>query len=91
MGVGWRLWRLSWLIAWLLWWQFVASLVWVVHALVLSVQTVTSVRNISFVKLLTCPFGVFLEDVRRIFMQRLPDVRVTLGFLSPRRFAGGQC
>jgi hypothetical protein len=51
--------RLSYLKAWLFWWQFVASLAWVVLTLVLCVLTDMSVCNISSVELLMFLFGVF--------------------------------
>jgi uncharacterized membrane protein len=59
MGAGWRLWRLSYLIAWLFRWPFVASLAWVLMTLVLFALTVMSVCSISFVELLMFLFGVF--------------------------------
>jgi hypothetical protein len=54
IGAGWRLWRLSCLIAWLLCsWHFVTSLAWVMLTLGLCVETVMSaVCNIWFVELL---------------------------------------
>jgi hypothetical protein len=71
MSAGWRIWRLSWLVAWLFWWQFVASLTWVQRTFVHCVLTNMSACNISFVDLLMFPFAGFLGDVRREFMQRL--------------------
>jgi hypothetical protein len=58
-GAGWRLWRLSWLIALLFWWQFVAPLAWVLPTLVLCALGVMSVCNISFVELFRFLFGDF--------------------------------
>jgi hypothetical protein len=52
MEAGWRLWRLSWLIALLFWWQFVVSVAWVLHALVLCALMIMSVYSIAFVELL---------------------------------------
>jgi hypothetical protein len=51
-GADWRLWRPSLLITWLFWWQFVASLAWVLLTLVLCALTAMSVCSISFVELL---------------------------------------
>jgi hypothetical protein len=59
MGAGWRLWRLSWLIAWLFWWYVVASPAWVMVALAPCTLTFMSVCNISFVELLLFFFGGF--------------------------------
>jgi hypothetical protein len=56
MGASWRLWRL---IAQLFWWQFVASLAWVLLTLVLCVVTIMPVCEISFVELRMFLFGVF--------------------------------
>jgi hypothetical protein len=58
------------LIAWLFWWQFVASMAWLLLTLVLCAMRVMSVCNISFVELLMFLFGVF-GDVWREFVQRL--------------------
>jgi hypothetical protein len=58
MGAGWRLRRLSWLIACLFRWQFVASLAWVLLTLVLCAVTIMSVCNISLFELLFI-FGIF--------------------------------
>jgi hypothetical protein len=59
MGAGWRLRQLSRLIALLFWWQFVASMAWVVLTFVLCVLAVMSPCNISLVSLLVFLFGVF--------------------------------
>jgi hypothetical protein len=50
---------MSWLIAWLFWWQFVASLAWVLLILAPCAFTVMSVCNISFVVLALFSFGGF--------------------------------
>jgi hypothetical protein len=59
MGAGWRLWRHSWLITGLFWWQFVASLAWVMQTLVHCVLTVISACIISSDDLLPFPIDVF--------------------------------
>jgi hypothetical protein len=79
MRAGWRLWRQIWLlwailvavIAGLFWWQFVASLAWVLLTLVHCVRTIMSDCKKSFVDILMFLFGVFWGDVRREFMRRL--------------------
>jgi hypothetical protein len=54
-----------------IWWQFVASLAWVVLTLVLCALAVMSVCIISSVELFPFRFRRFGGDVRREFMQRL--------------------
>jgi hypothetical protein len=70
MGAGWRLGRLSWLIALTFWWQFVASLAWVMRALTHCVLKVMSLCNIAR-RSTHVPFRRVWGDVRREFMQPL--------------------
>jgi hypothetical protein len=82
-GAGWRLWRLNWLNAWLLWWQFIASLTWVLLTLVLCALTVTSVCKISFVELL-CSFSAFFGgSATRVHAMSCCCPSWNSGFLSP--------
>jgi hypothetical protein len=72
------------------WWHFIASLAWVLLNLPLCALAVISVVwSISFVELLL----VLLGDVRREFSHATPLCCSSRypRFLSPRRFAGGQC
>jgi hypothetical protein len=81
MPTGWSLWRLSWFIARQFWWQFVASLAWVLLTLVLM-RSDSYVRMQYFVRRSTLfHFGVLGGmDVRREFMQRfLVCLHVILG------------
>jgi hypothetical protein len=59
MGAGWRLSHLSWFIALLYWWQFVASMAWVMRTLVQPILTFMSVCTISFVDMLLFTFDSF--------------------------------
>jgi hypothetical protein len=72
MGAGWRLWRLSWLIASLFWWESATSLSWVHRTLIHSVMTVMSACGISFVDLFMFPFdvcwGMCGENSRNVFL-----------------------
>jgi hypothetical protein len=72
MGAGWCLWRLSWFIAWVFWWEFVASLAWVLRILAHCVVTIMSACTTSFVDLLMLPFDVFRgicgENLGNVFL-----------------------
>jgi hypothetical protein len=56
--------------AWLFWWQFVASLAWVLMTLDLCALTIRSYATFRSSNYF-CSFSAFLGDVRREFMQRL--------------------
>jgi hypothetical protein len=56
MGAGRRLWRMSRLIASLFWWQFVASVIWMLPTLVHCDVTIMSACNNLFFDLLMFPF-----------------------------------
>jgi hypothetical protein len=83
MGGGWRIWRLSWLIAWLFWLHFVASIAWVLQTLVHCSDRYFSdsyVRMHHFVCRSTFIFfRRFVGDVQREFVRLFGTLHDTLG------------